>query len=221
MRTTVYLLFACSLLGTVAVAEEFQVIVQDFEFIPADLEIEVGDSVTWTNAGGVHNVNAPGFFRCANGCDGEGGNGNPAPNPWSFTRTFNSEAEIAYQCDSHVVLGMVGSLTVRAAGPTLAITSGSCPGPVTLAGANFTPNREVAIVAGANLNGFVKGGAFCNGAVFELGEPFRLPPSFVVADGNGSFSTTIQTVAGRCFVEALDLNGTCETSNPVSTAAGD
>lgn len=199
-------------------AEEFHVSVQNFIFIPADLEIEVGDTVTWTNEEGLHNVVAPGLFRCANGCDGEGGNGDPAKNAWSFSRTFNSVAEIDYFCEIHLGFGMVGSISVVAGEPTLAVTGGSCPGTVEISGSNFTPNKEIGMVGAANLSGFVKGGTFCNGAVFEVGEPFTLPATFAFTDSDGSFTKNISTVAGRCFVEALDLNGTCLTSNAVDTS---
>ncbi len=42
--------------------------------------INVGDTVTFTNSGGTHNVvsDTAGMFRCANGCDGAGGNGKPS-----------------------------------------------------------------------------------------------------------------------------------------------
>ena len=41
----------------------------DNTFFPRDLEIAAGDTVTWVNIGGRHNVAATdGSFRCANGC---------------------------------------------------------------------------------------------------------------------------------------------------------
>jgi hypothetical protein len=89
---------------------------------------------------------------------------------------------------------------------------------VTISGSNFSAGREVALLRAANLNGFVKGGALCNGTIFEIGEPFSLPPTFLITDGSGSFTATIGTTAGRCFVEGIDLNGGCETSNAIATS---
>ncbi|MFN7941025.1 MAG: Calx-beta domain-containing protein [Thermoanaerobaculia bacterium] len=83
-------------------------------FSPKNLTITAGDTVTWTNVGGTHNVAADdGSFRCANGCDGMGGNGNPATG-WSFTLTFNSAGSIPYHCEVHGGSGMTGTITVEA-----------------------------------------------------------------------------------------------------------
>lgn len=81
-------------------------------FSPTDLTIQVGDSVTWTNMGGFHNVEAD-SFRCANGCDDTGGDGSAASNLWSFTRTFDTPGTIDYVCIVHAGLGMVGRLVVQ------------------------------------------------------------------------------------------------------------
>jgi len=85
-------------------------------FTPADLAITAGDSVTFQNTSqGFHDVHADdGSFRCANGCDGQGGDGNPSTNLWSFTLTFNSPGTIPYHCEIHGApgLGMHGTITV-------------------------------------------------------------------------------------------------------------
>src|SRR5690348_6115263 len=49
-------------------------------FVPRAVTVDVGDTVTFVNAGGTHNVDADDgtTFRCANGCDGAGGNGDPS-----------------------------------------------------------------------------------------------------------------------------------------------
>ncbi len=86
-------------------------------FSPQNLTIESGDTVTWTNNGGFHNVEASdGSFRCANGCDGQGGDGAPASNAWSFTLTFNTVGTTNYVCIVHAAQGMTGSITVTGGG---------------------------------------------------------------------------------------------------------
>jgi plastocyanin len=88
-------------------------------FSPTPLTITAGDSVTFTNLGGAaHNVHADDdSFRCANGCDGQGGNGDPSAASWSFTLTFATPGTINYHCDNHVSMGMTGSIIVNAAAP--------------------------------------------------------------------------------------------------------
>jgi plastocyanin len=99
----------------------------DLIFSPRNVTINVGDSVTWTSAGGglhAHNVVANnGSFRCAAGCDGEGGNGNPSAAAWSVTRTFNTPGTLDYNCEVHKAGGMTGSVIVQAAS-TFAIGPG-------------------------------------------------------------------------------------------------
>jgi plastocyanin len=92
-------------------------------FNPSNLTIAVGDTVTFTNAGGPpHNVHADdGSFRCAEGCDGAGGNGTPSSGNWSSTVTFNHPGTIAYHCDNHGSMGMNGTITVQG------VASGNVP----------------------------------------------------------------------------------------------
>src|SRR6185295_17796818 len=88
-------------------------------FSPQLLTIQVGDTVTWTHVGSFsHNVVADdGSFRCAAGCDGEGGNGTPSNSSWSFTRTFNTAGTVGYHCEVHGSpgSGMFGTITVQGA----------------------------------------------------------------------------------------------------------
>src|ERR1041385_4195154 len=72
---------------------------EGFTFLPKSLTINVGDTVTWTwagNPGHSHNVVAPQMFRCAQGCDGEGGNGSPSAAGWTFVRTFTAAGTVNY-----------------------------------------------------------------------------------------------------------------------------
>ena len=91
---------------------------------------------------------------------------------------------------------------------------GSCPGPAEVLLTGAPPDSEVAVVAGANTNGFVKGGALCSGTAFTIGEPFALPPTFVIVDGAGNGVTTLEMQPDHCWVQALALDD-CETSNTV------
>ena len=87
-------------------------------FQPAQMTINVGDTVTFVNLGGAaHNVHADdNSFRCANGCDndGAGGNGAPSAANWSAAVTFTHAGVVNYHCDVHGGMGMTGSITVNA-----------------------------------------------------------------------------------------------------------
>jgi plastocyanin len=91
----------------------------DFTFTPDQLTINQGDTVTFQNGGGVHNVAAisgPTTFRCANGCDGADGNGNLAGNTWSATVTFPTAGETVFFCEAHGSAngtGMAGVITIN------------------------------------------------------------------------------------------------------------
>jgi plastocyanin len=98
-------------------------------FDPPDVTINVGDTVTFTNLGGVstgHNVHADDdSFRCANGCRGVGGaTGDPSPADWSSSVTFTKAGVITYHCDEHQSLGMTGSITVNAVASAFTIKPG-------------------------------------------------------------------------------------------------
>jgi hypothetical protein len=98
--------------------------------------------------------------------------------------------------------------------PTLSV-EGACPGSATLTISRATPSAEVAVIAAANTNGFEKGGALCNGSLLNVGEPFNLPPRFVIVDANGNGSTQTTLEAGFCRLQALDF-ANCRRSAPVS-----
>lgn len=89
----------------------------DFTFSPSVLNITQGDTVTFINGGGIHNVRAdsgPTVFRCANGCDDDGGNGDPAGNAWSVTVSFPSAGLIEFYCELHGQpgQGMAGAINI-------------------------------------------------------------------------------------------------------------
>lgn len=76
-------------------------------YVPSSLTIAAGDTVTFRQVGGFHNVaSQPGAitaFRCGpNGCDGVGGgNGEPGGGTWQQTVTFPNAGTANYLCDVH------------------------------------------------------------------------------------------------------------------------
>lgn len=80
-------------------------------FDPNLLIIEVGDTVTWTNAGGNHNVNGS---LAAYPDNPEGfSNGTASTASWTFQHVFTLPGAYDYQCDPHQFLGMVGTIIVN------------------------------------------------------------------------------------------------------------
>ena len=93
-------------------------------FFPSQLTIAVGDTVTFVNGGGTHNVAADdGSFRCAQGRNGAGGNGSPSDSQWSATVRFDSPGSFGYHCEVHESMGMRGTITVEGAAPASACCS--------------------------------------------------------------------------------------------------
>jgi plastocyanin len=94
-------------------------------FTPSNLTINVGDTITFTNAGGApHNVHADDdSFMCSNGCrgDGSGASGAPSAAAWSAKVTFSKAGTFGFHCDEHVSMGMTGNVTVKAVTPSIAI----------------------------------------------------------------------------------------------------
>lgn len=75
-----------------------------FSFEPAELTIQIGDTVTWTNDGGLHNVVAD---------DDSFTSGPPSSDLWVYSHTFNVGGVYPYNCAVHVDQGMTGTVTVE------------------------------------------------------------------------------------------------------------
>ena len=95
---------------------------QSLTFSPQTVNIQAGDTVTFLNLGGLHNVVADdGSFRCAHGCDndGHGGSGAASSQLWSVSIAFPAAGTIGYFCEVHGApgVGMFGTINVAAAPP--------------------------------------------------------------------------------------------------------
>ena len=77
--------------GVSAHAEELQVTIDNFTFTPAELNLKVGDSVTWTNHDDIpHTIVSAGKFR-SKALDTDD----------SFTFTFTAAGDYRYFCSLH------------------------------------------------------------------------------------------------------------------------
>ena len=106
-----------------ATAATFEVAVNDNSFSPRTVDINVGDTVHWTNASGgnPHDVKAD---------DGSFDSGSPTSS-FTFSKTFNSVEQARYFCSVHGSSGGVGmsgtvNVTASAQVPPTADFSSSC-----------------------------------------------------------------------------------------------
>ena len=74
------------------------------------LSINIGDTVTWNNTGGFHNVNGSilTFPLNPQGFENPGG----VSSGWTYTHIFTLAGQYNYQCDPHVMMGMIGVIQV-------------------------------------------------------------------------------------------------------------
>ena len=78
-------------------------------FSPANITVNIGDTVTWSNGGGSHNVNA----TLATYPNNPEGFGNSVSNSsWTLQHIFTLAGTYNYQCDPHTSMGMVGTVIV-------------------------------------------------------------------------------------------------------------
>lgn len=96
-------LLAAAALAAPAGAATHDVTVRDFEFVPADLTIEVGDTVRWTNVEGSHNVVAD---------DDSFSSGPVRSGNWVFERTFDAAGDVPYYCVLHGSAGGFGMAAI-------------------------------------------------------------------------------------------------------------
>jgi plastocyanin len=133
---------ALALFAVTASAVDHEVLARNGprRFDPATLEINVGDTVTFRNDPadpGFHNAqsnpDAVTQFRCANGCDGDGGNGDASNDLWEGTVTFDTVGTVGFYCEIHGDPdggGMSGVITVVQTGgaPSIDVTPGTLAG---------------------------------------------------------------------------------------------
>lgn len=129
MRQTVHLLATVLVLAAAgaAGAATHDVVSRDNSFEPADLTIQVGDTVTWTNTNtsNSHNVVAN---------DGSFNSGAPRNGSWTFSHTFDTPGDFRYFCQPH------GSAAGFGMAAVIRVTGGGTsdePGNLRFAGPNF------------------------------------------------------------------------------------
>ncbi|HEV7517994.1 MAG TPA: Calx-beta domain-containing protein [Thermoanaerobaculia bacterium] len=145
-RRTAVLCLAVLLLAFAPAARAITVDVQvggdaGLAYSPKTVTIHVGDTVRWTNAGGLHNLHAEdNSFRCSNDCNS---NNDVSSNAWSSSHTFNAAGTFRYYCDQHGGpggFGMSGTVSVLPAGPQ------AQPGTLALSPASYSVSESAGSV---------------------------------------------------------------------------
>ena len=78
-------------------------------WVPSSLTITAGDTVTWINTGGTHNVNGT-TVTFPNNPESFG---NSVGAGWTFQYVFTIAGTYDFQCDPHAGMGMTGTVTVQ------------------------------------------------------------------------------------------------------------
>ena len=128
---------------TARAAANVTITARDFFWSPATVQIDVGDTVTWTNEQGFHNVvlgnddrvNQPGFPN------------DPSWNP-PPQRTFNEPGSFSYFCEVHPA--MTGTINVGAVEPTPTPTPPPSPVPPPGSG---TPDSTAPAISNLTVTG--------------------------------------------------------------------
>lgn len=79
------------------------------KFTPAEITVNEGDTVIWTNSEGRHNVNG----TTAKYPDNPESFGNEVATDWTFSHIFTMVGTYKYQCDPHVQSAMFGTVIVQ------------------------------------------------------------------------------------------------------------
>ena len=165
-------------------------------FIPANLTINVGDTVTWRCDVGFHDT-VSGVNGVANGVWNSSSQFSPIMRPGNaFSVTFNNPGNFPYYCTPHWMppLNMVGSITVQSANTPPAVSIISPPN-----GANFDAPANINLEASAfDADGdAVSVEFFMNGNSLGVvpGPPYQRAVNNL-GPGNYTFTATARDTAG-------------------------
>ncbi len=132
--------------GTARAAANVTITARDFFWSPDIVTIQVGDTVTWTNAQGFHNVllgdsrlNQPGFPN------------DPAWNP-PPQHTFTEPGSYTFVCEVHP--GMTGTVNVAAGEPKPTPTPTPTPTPAVPPPGGAPADTTAPTISGLTVSGF-------------------------------------------------------------------
>ena len=110
MKKRIYLFISALMTSCLLFATNHTVNTQGMSFSPNNLTVNVGDSVTFVNTAGSHNVNGT-LATYANNPEGFE-NPTGVSTGWTYQKVFTIPGFYNYQCDPHLP-GMVGTIVVN------------------------------------------------------------------------------------------------------------
>lgn len=188
--------------GKAATGKTWDVSIQGFKFVPASLEIAVGDTVVWTQKDTAGHTSTSGANGVADGLWDSGLL--TLTGTTTFSRTFTTAGTFPYFCKPHAA-GMRATIVVKAPATPPSITlSGPAGGTALVEPAQV--QLAAAVTAGTSPVAAV---SFFSGTN-KLGEVTQAPYLLVVSNlAAGSYSFTAQVV---------DAGGLTSTSSPVAVS---
>jgi len=190
----------------VAFSPDATVVASNFQWTPADITIEAGQVIEFSNAGGFHNVdgsiatypnNPEGFFS------------GPASNDlWVYNFAFNIPGSYDFQCNPHAANGMVGTITVNApAGPT------------------YTPSTIASIttVDAAGVPDSINATSEITGTVYGIDFSGNSTATFTVIDATGGIGVFTSEVIGYNVTEGdnITIKGEVGINNGLTRISAD
>lgn len=195
------LLFVILAIAPAALATTTNVSLVNDTFSPANVTINVGDTVKWNWENGTHSTSSGSPPGTKNNIWDSGDNSSP----FSYSITFTNAGSFPYFCDIHYPIGMVGSVTVSNSaasnGPPAPIVSITWPseGATFAAPASFTLTATASVSSGIVTNvEFLQGGSV-------LGALTNAPYEWAVSNlGAGGYSfSAIAMAAGISTTSAV------------------
>ena len=198
-------------LSFLAFATNHAVSVVNNSYSPATLAIAVGDTVTWTQVNGVHNVNGSTSTYASN--PASFGNGAAAGGTWTYQYVFTVPGSYQYQCDPHASF-MTGSITVTAAATTVTPCTEFFISEYVEGSSNnkaleiYNPTGAAKSIAGYTLALFSNGATTTtNTFVFPAGTTIPAHGTYVIAHGSGVAALLAVADTSYGYPNVVSYNG--------------
>ena len=206
----IYTLAALAL-SLVAFAANHAVSVVNNSFSPATLTIAQGDTVTWTQVNGVHNVNGSTSVFSSN--PASFGNGAAAGGTWTYQYVFTTAGSYQYQCDPHASF-MTGSITVTAAATTVSPCTEFFISEYVEGSSNnkaleiYNPTATAKSIAGYTLALFSNGAtSTTNTFVFPAGTTIPAHGTYVIAHNQAAAGILAVADTNYSYPNVVSYNG--------------